>query len=122
MRSMFVAAGALVVCVAAPAMAEEAKQDFALINKTGYELKEIYVSPSKANDWQEDVLGKQTLGDGEKLNVHFSPKVRTCKWDLKVVYSEDDTSAVWSDINLCEVEKVTIRWDKNSNVTRASFD
>ena len=44
---------------AGAASAQEAKQDFKLVNSTGYELKELYVSPSKAGDWQEDVLGQR---------------------------------------------------------------
>jgi len=105
-----------------PAFADEAKQDFTLVNKTGYELKEVYVSPSKADDWQEDILGQATLDDGAKVNIHFNAKTHTCKWDLKVVYSDDNSNAVWSDINLCEVEKITIHYDRKNDVTRATFD
>jgi hypothetical protein len=122
MRSIFFAAGALAISAVMPAMADEAKQDFTLVNRTGYELKEIYVSPGHADDWQEDVLGRQTLGDGERLNVHFHAKTRTCTWDLKVVYTDDDSSAIWHDINLCQVEKVTIHYDRKKDVTRATFD
>jgi hypothetical protein len=122
MRVLWVSAFAAIVALAVPAGAQEAKQDFKLVNKTGYELKELYVSPSKADDWQEDVLGQDTLGDGEAVNVHFSPKVKTCQWDLKVVYSDDDSSAVWQKIDLCSVEKITIKYDRKSDTTSASFD
>jgi hypothetical protein len=105
--------------VAAPTQAEEAKQDFKLMNKTGYELKELSVSPSKASDWQEDVSGQATLGDGEFANVHFHRSATGCQWDLNVVYSEDSSSAVWSDIDLCTV---TIHYDKGKDVTTANFD
>jgi hypothetical protein len=100
----------------------EAKQDFALVNKTGYEIKEVYVSPSKSDDWQEDVLGSGTLGDSEKANIKFHRSVKTCKWDLKVVYTVDSSSAVWGDIDLCSVEKITIRYDKDADKTTATFD
>lgn len=122
MRNFVYALPLVVAAFVQPASADEAKQDFTLVNKTGYELKELYVSPSKAEDWQEDVLGQATLDDGEKVKVHFSAKTHTCKWDLKVVYSEDSSSAVWSDINLCEVEKITIHYDRKNDVTRATFD
>jgi len=100
----------------------DAKQDFTLINKTGYELKEVYVSPSKTDDWEEDILGDGTLDDGEKRNIKFHRTARTCKWDLKVVYTVDDSSAVWSNIDLCEVEKITIRYDKKRDVTTATYE
>jgi hypothetical protein len=122
MRKVLYALPLLLVGFVHPAAADGAKQDFSLINKTGYELKEVYVSPSKADDWQEDILGTGTLPDGNKVNIHFSPKVQTCKWDLKVVYTVDSSNAVWNDINLCDVEKVTIHYDKDRDVTRATFD
>ena len=45
------AAGAATVSVAA-----EARQDFELVNKTGYDISHVYVSPTKSDDWEEDVL------------------------------------------------------------------
>ena len=119
---LFAALAAAVVAVTAPAIADDAKQDFRLVNRTGYELKALFVSPSKADEWQDDVLGQDVLEDGKAVNVHFNPKTRTCKFDLKVVYTEDDSSAIWQNINLCEVDKITIHYDRKNDVTRATFD
>ena len=116
------AAFAATLAVAVPAHAQDAKQDFQLVNKTGYELKALYVAPSKSEDWQEDVLGQDVLGDGSAVNIHFSPKTKTCNFDLKVTYSEDDSNAVWEKIDLCTVEKITIHYDRKNDVTRATFD
>ena len=113
---------AATLALAAPAWAQDAKQDFKLVNKTGYELKALYVSPSKADDWQEDVLGQDTLDDGQAVNVHFNAKVKTCQWDLKVVYNDDDSSAVWQKIDLCSVQKITIHYDRKADTTSATFD
>ena len=106
----------------APALAAEGRQNFTLVNRTGYEIKHVYVSPSKSDDWEEDVLGKDTLDDGEAWGIRFHRATRTCSWDLKVVYTEDESSAVWHDIDLCEVEKITIRYNRKSDTTSASFD
>jgi hypothetical protein len=107
---------------AGSAQAQEAKQDFRLVNKTGYEIKEVYVSPSKSSDWEEDILGEGVFGDKEAREIHFHRDVKTCHWDLKVVYTEDSSSAVWSDIDLCSVEKITIHYDKDADKTNATFD
>ena len=121
--AFFAAAAAVVLGLATPVSAQDAKQDFRLLNKTGYEIKDVYVSPTKMDDWGNEVLGRgNRLADGQGANIHFSPKTHTCKWDLKVVYSDDDSSAVWTDIDLCEVERITIRYDRKNDVTRASFD
>ena len=122
MRTLLFAMFAAVLAFAAPAGAEDAKQDFQLVNKTGYELKALYVSPSKSDDWEEDVLGQDTLSDGEAVNIHFNPKVHTCKWDLKVTYSDDDSNAIWHNIDLCSVEKITIKYNRKADQTTATFD
>lgn len=122
MKAFFAAAFAAVLALASPAFAQDAKQDFKMVNKTGYELKALYVSPSKSDDWGDDILGQDVLSDGQAVNVHFSPKAHTCKWDLKVTYSDDDSNAVWSEIDLCTVEKITIHYDRKNDVTKATFD
>jgi hypothetical protein len=122
MRTLSFAAVAAVVAFAVPAVADEAKQDFKLVNKTGYELKALYVAPSKSEDWEDDVLGQDTLADGQAVNIHFSPKTKTCNFDLKVTYSDDDSSAVWQKIDLCTVEKITNKYNRKSDETSASFD
>jgi hypothetical protein len=104
------------------AAAQQARQDFVLSNRTGYELSEIYVSPTKSDDWQDDVLGQDTLENGQRVHIRFKRATTTCRWDLKVVYKVDDSSAVWRDINLCEVENITIRYNKSTDTTTASFD
>ena len=100
----------------------EAKQDFDLSNKTGYEIKEVYVAPSKSDDWEDDVLGTGTLSDGSKVHIKFHRSTTTCEWDLKVVYTDDSSSAVWQKINLCEVEKITIHYSRSTDTTSATFD
>lgn len=101
----------------APALAGE--QDFSLINATGYEIGELYVAPSESSDWQEDVLGQDTLADGQQANIGFSRDTDTCTWDLKVVYSEDNSSAEWHAVDLCKLSVVTIKYNADSGETSA---
>lgn len=119
-------AAAISVCVftgwAGQASADDAKQDFKLVNKTGYEIKEVYVSPSKSSDWQEDILGDGVLDDKSAREIKFHRSAKSCHWDLKVVYTVDSSSAVWNDIDLCTVEKITIHYDKDADKTTANFD
>ena len=95
------------------------QQDFSLVNATGYEISEVYVAPSASSDWQEDVLGQDTLGDGQQANISFSRDTETCQWDLKVVYSDDNSSAEWRGVDLCELSNVTIKYDADSGETSA---
>lgn len=113
---------ALGLGAASAARAAEAKQDFLLVNKTGYTISEVYVSPSKSNDWEEDVLGRDTLDDGDRWEIKFHRSVKTCKWDLKVVYEDDDSDAIWDGIDLCSVGKITIHYNRKANTTSAEFE
>lgn len=121
-EAAFALAAALWLATPLAAAAAEAKQDFSLINETGYDIKSVYVSSHRTDKWEEDVLGDDQLDDGAKVNIHFSPKTKTCKFDLKVVYEIDDSSAVWKNIDLCTVSKITIRYNKKNDKTSAEFD
>ncbi|MEK6629314.1 MAG: argininosuccinate lyase [Acidobacteriota bacterium] len=82
-------------------------QNFTLINKTGLTIDKVYVSPANDNSWGEDVLGRDTLANGEKVDIKFSRKEDECVWDLKIVDEEKD-DVVWEDINLCKAEEITL--------------
>ncbi len=96
-------------------------QDFTLKNKTGYEISEVYVSPSKSAEWEEDVLGQDVLGDGESVEITFSRKTKSCYWDMKVVYT-DKTEAIWDGFNLCEVSKIKIYYNAKTDETSATYE
>jgi hypothetical protein len=112
-----VAAASFAVLV--PTIASAAPQDFTLDNETGYAIKNLYISPTTTNDWQEDVLGQDTLDNGGSVNIHFpGGRGETCEWDLKIAYN-DDSSHEWTAVNLCSISKVTIHYDEGTHTTSA---
>jgi hypothetical protein len=123
-RSIFAASIGLasILSFSAVIYGEEGKQDFNLVNKTGYDIKSVFVSPSKSSEWEDDVLGKDTLEDGDSWDIKFHRSSHACKWDLKVVYDVDSSTAVWNGIDLCQVQKITIRYNKKTDTTSANFD
>ena len=94
------------------------QQDFALMNRTGYQIDEVYVSRSSSRAWGDDVMGSDSLEDGRVVNITFHAPDNACKWDLKVKYNDGD-EATWDGLNLCNISKVTLFWDKKNEVTRA---
>lgn len=99
---------ALAAVLAAPA-AQAGAQDFTLINDTGVEIHEVYASPTKADDWEEDIMGRDTLDDGESVDISFSPKEAAKLWDLKVV-DGDGNSIIWTRLNLLEISEITLHY------------
>ena len=86
-------------------------QDFVLVNKTGYDIDEVYVAPANEKEWGQDVMGKDTLDNGDKVTIEFSHKEKECMWDMKIVFS-DEEEAVWEDFDLCKVREITLRYEK----------
>jgi hypothetical protein len=46
----------------------------------------------------------------------------SCNQDLKIVFDDDDSKAVWSNIDLCSVDKITLKYNRSTGVTSAVFD
>jgi hypothetical protein len=107
--------------LAIPSAWAEGKQNFTLKNRTGYTISEVYVSPSKASSWEEDILGRDQMSDGESYEIQFSRKEKPCMWDLKVVY-DDGTPAEWEGFNLCEVSTIKIFYDRKKDTTWAEYE
>jgi hypothetical protein len=90
--------------------AQDAKQDFTVVNKTGVVINELHISPSDSEEWGEDILGQDALDVDQECDIKFHPKEDVCKWDLKVT-DKDGNSLHWEDIDLCKWAKITLHWD-----------
>lgn len=90
--------------------AQNRKLDFTLVNKTGFTIAEVYVSPSKDDSWGEDVMGKDVLKNNASVDIEFSRSEKTCKWDLKVV-DEDKASIEWTELDLCTANEITLKYE-----------
>ena len=84
-------------------------QDFTLDNETGVEIHKVFVSPHDVNDWQEDILGKDTLPSGQSVDIKFSPKEQAAMWDLRVEDSQGN-AIEWENLNLLKISKVTLHY------------
>lgn len=88
--------------------------DFTLVNQTGYDLREVYISPANRNSWGRDRLGKDTLDDKKSRLFTFSDNAN-CVQDLKVVFDDDDSVSIWKNLDLCEINKLTIRYNRRTD-------
>jgi hypothetical protein len=99
----------------------QGKQDFTVVNETGVEIAELYVSPHNINSWQEDVLGQDTLPSGEAVEIKFGRTEKAKLWDLKIVDSEGN-SIVWTNLNLLEISKVTLHYNAKTGKAWADIE
>ena len=110
------AASVLLAAFTVPAVAGD--QDFKLVNKTGYQIDEVYVSRVNNRNWGNDIMGRGTLDADNSVDITFNAPPNACRWDLKVKYEDGDT-AEWKNLNLCNISTVTLFWDRKNQNTRA---
>lgn len=102
------ALGVLSMLLATVAFAQ-GRQDFTVVNATGVEIHELYVSPHSTDEWEEDVLGRDTLPAGDSCEITFDRSERAAMWDLKIVDGEGN-SIEWENLNLLEISKATLHY------------
>ena len=64
-------------------------------------------------------MGSDALSDGETVTITFPHGNGACQFDIKVKYHDDNSTAEWSNVNLCQYETISLYWDSKSQVTRA---
>jgi hypothetical protein len=94
--------------VSALTTASAANRHVDIINATGKTLSEFYASNSGTDDWEEDILGKDTLDDGEVFEINIDDGTGSCKFDFKAVF-DDGTSHVRRGVDVCSISKFTYR-------------
>jgi hypothetical protein len=107
----------LLTLIAAGALANDA--DFKLKNKTGYQIDEVYVSAHSSGKWGKDLMGSDALADGEVLNVTFPHGGSACHFDIKVKYHDDNSTAEWGNVDLCQYESISLYWNEKLQETKA---
>ena len=91
--------------------AAASRLDFTLVNKTGVDIAQVFVSASDVDNWEEDLLGEdEILADGGKLNIHFTPDAEAELWDIRVVDPEG-TAIDWKELDLTAISKVTLKFE-----------
>lgn len=107
------------LAMAGSALAGDA--DFTLVNRTGYPIKEVYLSASKAANWGNDRLGDGTLSNGASKLFRFSDKA-SCKQDMQVVFDDDGSEVVWEGFDLCSINKVTLKLNRAAKTVSADIE
>ncbi len=114
------ALGVMALFLTASSFAHKGPQDFVLHNETGVEINSLYVSPHDSDDWEEDILGEDTLPNGKSVKITFDDRNKKVHWDLKVT-DKDGNSLEWEDLNLLEISEVTLHWDAKKGKGWADF-
>lgn len=95
--------------------------DFKLVNKTGYAINEVYISPTQKANWGKDRLGENQLLNGQSRTFRFGDTAN-CEQDIKVVFTDDGSEVEWEEINLCEHSVITLKYNRKTDEATAELD
>jgi len=93
--------------ILAPLAAAQGKQDFTLYNRTGMAITSMYVSPASEDEWGDDILGIDTLANGDDTTIHFSYRERVAFWDIKLI-DENGKEHMRYKFNLLDISEITV--------------
>ena len=91
----------------ATAAAGVAEVKFNLENSTSYTLTHLYLSPAATDDWENDILGEQTVAAGETAEVSIDDGVESCMYDLRADFDDGDAIDV-RGVDVCKIEGTTV--------------
>ncbi len=96
------ALAALSLSLAVPAVAQE--KSVQIGNQSGFTIVNFFASTLGAADWQEDVLGGQSVGSGQAATVTFAD-TGECTYSFRAVFDDGDEAI--QDVDVCSVTTVT---------------
>ncbi|MFD0936572.1 hypothetical protein ACFQ12_15495 [Methylobacterium trifolii] len=100
------AACAALLLAATASGAAAANRHVDIVNKTGMDIKHFYASTTGTDDWEEDILGRDVISDGETFDINLDDGTGKCKYDFKAVF-ENGQSLVRNNINVCQISTFT---------------
>lgn len=98
-------------------------RNFTLHNQTGYAMKGIYVNLPSDNVYNENELDAP-LANGAKFLVKFTRADggRACIWNIKVDWADGSNASFFRGLNLCEINNVYMKYNKDTDVTSYTTD
>jgi hypothetical protein len=117
MKSLF---AALIVTLAifsgSPSQAAD-QRNVTVVNGTGYGIKFLGFNNPGDNDWSDNEVSS-TFKDGDSVYVKFNTADEGCKWNIKVEWADPGYPGVlWRNIDLCEIDEITLHYDRSSDTT-----
>ena len=109
-------AAAMVMLATTTAYAQD-NRNVTVVNGTGYGVKFLGFNNPGDNEWSDNELGG-VLSNGQSIYVKFNNADKGCVWNFRISWELSGYSDVlWRNVNLCQIDKLTLKWDRSSNET-----
>jgi len=71
-------------------------------NQTGWTMLRFYASDARKSDWEEDILGSDTLDSGQSWTVNIDDGSGACMYDFRAEFTNGQV-LTRNGINVCQV-------------------
>lgn len=89
--------------------ATAAGKNLTIINQTGVDIYQLYMSPSGSEDWEEDLLEGEVFENGTELVIEFED-IDGGLWDL-LIMDKAGNSLEWHQLDLGVISRLTLYFD-----------
>jgi hypothetical protein len=107
MKMKLIGSIALIVAQMTAASLHAADRNVTIVNNSGYRIVQFQGSNVGTDSWEEDILGTDTLGHGESIEINFDDGTGHCKFDFLATF-EDGDELKEENIDVCSVGTFTI--------------
>ena len=88
-----------------------------VVNGTGYDIKFLGFNNPGDNEWSDNELG-DVMEDGSKIYVKFNEADKGCVWNIRISWAEEGyPDVLWRNINLCNINTLTLKYNRSSDQT-----
>ena len=97
------------ITIGAETYVDAVSKTFSVQNNSGESIMYLRISPVGADNFGEDLLGDDTISDGDAFDVTYQTQdTEACNVDLKAERGEGDVILILKDVNICDNETLTI--------------
>jgi hypothetical protein len=95
---------------------------FRLVNGTDFPIRALVLSQANLAAWGPNVLTPPSIKPGDAREVVVRGVFVDCNVDMKVTFDINASEPVWQYLNVCQLQKIRLRFDAMSGVTTASYE
>jgi hypothetical protein len=95
---------------------------FLLINSTDYPISEMSISQTDMGMWSPNLLRGPAIRPGQERQIVIPASQLVCQVDMKLGFSDGTPAATWQYLNLCDLRKIRVFYDRYSGITTAKYN
>lgn len=117
MRALFLGFIVAVAALGGSSSFAADERNVTVVNGTGYGIKFLGFNNPGDNDWSDNEISS-VLADGGSVYVKFNTADKGCKWNIRIDWADAGWPGVlWRDVDLCNMEVITLKYDKATDTT-----